>query len=573
MASLGLDFGTTNSVLAVWSGGSTDVVSIDEPPADWASLGFDRVLPSVIAIDPEGAHSFGWRAKQRTGDKLEAVKRLFATEEIVTIGQHQVVVEEAAAMLFGHIKAAAAASGLAMDRTVVTIPANSRGVARFRTKLCAGLAGIEVPALVNEPTAAAIAHSISGADDQTILVFDWGGGTLDVTVLETVSGVFIEKASSGIQRLGGIDIDEEFAKLVKASVAGSDSWNPEDEAGFRLDIERAKILLSEQDTTEIPLPGGGYHTATRADFERAVAPLIERAAGPVQRCLDDLRSLGLDQGAIDHVVMVGGTSKIPAVRSFMSDFLGKEPSAGADPMTAIAEGAAIASAILAGEVTENDFFVGTEHALGTIVHNDGRPPEFSVLIPRNQMLPAKATDGYFPAAAGQESVLIRVIEGDPDAPLESEENVILKVWDIDIPDPGSQADTAFDITYTYDVDGILHVKVVRQRDGLLMLEDSVSFGVTKDKGELVQIAQRVKVAMDTGVVSGTGAIPTAASTLDQKSKDLVARARSKVMPFVDDDEAGRIGDLVGALESADPSSIEEARDALDAALRPHAYLF
>src|ERR1700722_3876731 len=203
--SFGIDFGTTNSVLASVTSNGTDVFSLDDMlPGEWVNTGFDKVLPSVIGFDTSGTPIFGWAAKQQAASKLDAVKRLFATEDSVDIGGRSVKVEEAAAMFFRHIQSRAAAAGVLerVDRAVVTIPANSRGKARFRSKISAGLAGIEALALINEPTAAAMAHARSIGENQRILVFDWGGGTLDVTVLQATDGTFMEQSSKGVQRLG-----------------------------------------------------------------------------------------------------------------------------------------------------------------------------------------------------------------------------------------------------------------------------------------------------------------------------------------------------------------------------------
>jgi molecular chaperone DnaK len=192
----GIDFGTTNSVLAHATAHGVDTVSLDDQlPGEWANIGFDRVLPSVIGL-AGGQPSFGWLAKKQQDSRLEAVKRLLATDDTVMIGEDRLKVEEAAAIFFRHIQQRAAAVGITsrLDRAVVTIPANSRGLARYRTKLSAGLAGIEVLALINEPTAAAMAHARAIGQNQRILVFDWGGGTLDVTVLQSFEGTFIEQS-------------------------------------------------------------------------------------------------------------------------------------------------------------------------------------------------------------------------------------------------------------------------------------------------------------------------------------------------------------------------------------------
>lgn len=575
MNPVGIDFGTTNSVVAVYGGDTVDVLSIDSPPGQWRDLGFDRVLPSVLGVGAGEEATFGWRAKQQATGKLEAVKRLFATEDMVTIGGTEYSVEMAAALLFARLRAGAENTGASLDRAVVTIPANSRGLARFRTKLCAGLAGIEVTALINEPTAAAMAHSLSADDDQNILVFDWGGGTLDVTVLETIAGVFIERASKGIQRSGGIDLDELFAAAVLARVPGHESWSVAEQATFRLDLERAKILLSTLDETSVQLPRGGYLPVDRSLLESAIRHRVEESRGPIDQCLADLRMAPSD---IDHVVLVGGTSKIPAVRAFVSDILGRDPATGADPMTAVAEGAAVAAAILAGQL-DNDFFVATEHALGTIAVDDRGVEQFSVLIGRNHKLPARATGSYRPAVQGQESVRVRVIEGDPTAPLDHPDNVVLKEWEVGV-DPTRPLETSgFEIVYEYDVDGILHVAVEDGLTGREMLRDDLSFGVSRDRSSLVDLARTVSTTMATGrLADGPGGPSSARSNGGASARGpavdaLLQRVRSRIVPFVDDEEAQRLEAMCADLEHATGDDVDECRLALERESRKYAYLF
>jgi molecular chaperone DnaK len=573
VSAVGIDFGTTNSVVAVHGPSGSDVLPIDTPPARWAGLGFESVLPSVLGIGVDQEATFGWSAKEQAANKLEAVKRLFATEDSVDIGGGQYSVEMAAALLFARLKQGAHDAGAPLDKAVVTIPANSRGLARFRTKLCAGLAGIDVTALINEPTAAAMAHSIGASEDQNILVFDWGGGTLDVTVLETVAGVFIERASKGIQRSGGIDLDNLFAAAVLQQIDGHQSWTEADRGRFRLEVERAKVLLSTQTATNLELPQGGYLEVGRDLLENAIRAKIEETRGPIDQCL---RDLGITATAIDHLVLVGGSSKIPLLREFVSDALGKEPATGADPMTAVAEGASIAAAILAGEL-DADFFVATEHALGTIIHDDHNVPEFSVLIGRNHKLPAKAEGAYRPAHSGQTAVTVRVIEGDPKAPLDHPDNVILKEWDVEV-DPSRPYDqSGFTMTYEYDVDGILHVTVTDDLTGETMLRDDLSFGVSRDKAALVDLARSVNETISGGTL-GTGATAgapaaTAVATIDAESQAVLERVRTKIVPFVDDDEAQRLEAMCKDLENAVGDAAGECRSALETEARKYAYLF
>jgi molecular chaperone DnaK (HSP70) len=572
-AAFGIDFGTTNSVLSRATATAVETIALDDQlPGEWASTGFDKVLPSVIAFAPDGrAPQFGWAAKKRDVGKLEAVKRLFATEDEVIVGDRALKVEEAAAIFFRHIQHRAVASGLTtpLDRAVVTIPANSRGKARYRTKLSAGLAGIEVSALINEPTAAAMAHAREIGQNQRILVFDWGGGTLDVTVLEAFDGVFIEQSSKGIQRLGGIDIDRQFLAALLPRIPGADAWDARRLNQFRLNLELAKIRLSTDRSTLVPLPHGEPLEVTRGMFEEAVMPLIERTRDPVEVCLRE------SPGRIDHLVMVGGSAKMPVIQRFVSELVGTEPSGTVDPMTAIAEGAAIAEAILHGIITDLDFHVGTEHALGTVVHNSDSPPEgsFSVLIGRNTKYPARATDSYLPTHDFQEAVSLKVVEGDPDRPIGHEDNVILKDWTIDLPEKRLLADAAFTVTYDYDVDGILHVTVRDGRTDRLMMAEELSFGAARERSQLPTLRQTVDQLMGGQPdVAGNGAGAAAGAGLSPESRSALSRARDKVLPFVSPADQQRIEPLVAALEAASADEEEGRREALERELRHHAYL-
>jgi molecular chaperone DnaK (HSP70) len=247
-----------------------------------------------------------------------------------------------------------------------------------------------------------------------------------------------------------------------------------------------------------------------------------------------------------------------------------------DPMTAIAEGAAIAEGILQGTITDLDFHVGTEHALGTVVHNDDSPPEgsFSVLIGRNTKYPARATDSYQPAVDFQEQVKLVVIEGDPDKPISHEDNVILKDWVVPLPEKRLQSDAAFDVVYDYDVDGILHVTVRDERSGATMMAEELSFGAAQDRSQLPTLRRTVDNLM-AGQGGGNGnAGPAAAPTLTLSPESVLAirRARDKVLPFVGRADQQRLEQLTKALEESGPEEETACRAALEQELRVHAYL-
>lgn len=561
MASIGIDFGTTNSVVAQYAAGSLSVLAIDEPPSQWATLGFDRVLPTVFGRGDNDQPIFGWAAKQRP-NSLAAVKRLLRAEEVADVDGVEFVVEEIATMIFGHLKRASAGQGVAFDQAVVTIPANSRGIARHRTKLAAGMAGVQVMALINEPTAAAMAYSMKSAHEETMLVVDWGGGTLDVTVLRNVDGVFMEQASKGIQQLGGLDLDSTLSRVVLDTVSDSSSWSGDDRAGFRLDIELAKIQLSSSEQVSIPIPGGEYRQVTRSMFEQAIRSQIERVREPIEKCLSDSGAQNFD---IDALVLVGGTCKMPVVRNLVSDLLGRGPATGIDPMTAVAEGAAIASAILSGELEDRDFFVSTEHALGTVVLDPGVGLSFSELIPRNHKLPARVTKSYTPVTDFQESLNVEVIEGDPAKPLGDDDNVILKAWDLELPEPQPMGELSIELTYSYDVDGILHVSA-QDSLGNALLDDVVSYGAAVDRRNLAKIAQRASNALDSGRLEVPDTVRQ--TSLPPEVRKLLTDIQTKIVPFIEEVEAASLRDATKRVESGD----EDALTDLTAATRKYSYL-
>jgi len=565
---VGIDFGTSNSVVATWRPGGVEVLAVDAPQAEWGNLGFDKLMPSVFAEGEGGKALFGWSAKRAEAGRFEAVKRLFATQQdAITNDAHGVfAVEEVSTMLFAELRAAAVRQGVDARPAVITVPANSRGLARYRTKICAGMAGFQVLALLNEPTAAAMAYCARHPGDQQLLVFDWGGGTLDVTILRSVDGVFLEQASKGLPTKGGLDFDTRLRKLVLDTVPEPGTWTAAQRRRFDLDIELVKIQLSSQEYTVVQLPGGDSRRVTRPMFDEATRSLVEQARRPIAQCLADIDA---EPGAVDAVVMVGGTSRIPAVRQFVAELLGCAPAVGIDPMTAVGEGAAIAAAVLSGELDTNDFFVATEHALGTVVMEPATGEHtFSVIIPRNHMLPARKTETFAPVAPDQQGALLRVIEGDPAVPLAHPDNVVLKEFQVAW-GPG-RPDRTFDLTYEYDVDGILHVSVKDNVTEQVILTGDVSFGVTADKRRLVEISRQAQRTVETGQVTGVADRPD--QQLDPEAAGLLEQAEVKVIPFLPDDEAEPLRTAVRGLHEAGPDGRAGALARLREALAPYSYL-
>jgi molecular chaperone DnaK len=568
MAAIGIDFGTTNSVVAVHSSAGIEVLPIDQAPSAWAPYGFDNVFPSVMSRDESSRLCFGWEAKQKTEGRFDAVKRMFATQLDFAVDDagDALAVEEVATMLFAELRRRAIANGVSADQAVITVPANSKGRARHRTKLCAGMAGFEVLALINEPTAAAMAYAQRHPEARQLLVFDWGGGTLDVTVLQSVEGVFIEQASSGLPRSGGIDFDSRLEKIVRDSIPGLDQLTSQQRHQLRLEVELAKIRLSTSEATSIELPDGQSFRITRTRFEQEIKGLLEESRIPLERCLKDLQ---IGPGSIDALVLVGGTCRIPAVRKFVQDIIKVDADPDINPMTAIGEGAAIAAGILSGEITNSDFFVCLEHALGTFTYDQNTGTrEFSAIIRKGNKLPARASGEYVPVIATTDSVKVQVIEGDPESL--QPDFTVLKEWDVQLKTPYDEDSTrAFDLQYEYDVDGILHVKATDLDSGEVILEDDVSYGIATDKRQLKIMSDRAKTAVQDGVIDKSASVKLD----DAEATKLIEQSRVKVIPFLDHVEAEPIERAVEALESADSSNVAERKSNLKQLLVPHSYLF
>jgi molecular chaperone DnaK (HSP70) len=568
MSIIGIDFGTTNSALATFADGGARAEPIDAPDDEWSAMGFDRVLPSVFARGDDAEPLFGWAAKLRTSRKIEAVKRLLAADDTVSLDGETYYVEEIASLLFGAIKHGAAANaGLDVVRAVVTVPSNSRGLARLRTKICAGMVGIEVPVLINEPTAAAMAYGLRTTSEQNVLVVDWGGGTLDVTLLMVSEGVFIEQASKGVGKLGGVDVDKLIFQRLTEDIPDATTWTDDEVGAAMLESEKAKIRLSDLEETSVPLPRGQRRSVTRRRLNEWLAPLVERLLVPVRTVIAEGEASG---SRVDTVLLVGGSCKMPVVREAIADVTGREPLRTVDPLTAVAEGAAIAAAILEGEY-DGDFFVTTEHALGTAVFDPRNGvSSLSTILPRNMKLPAAKTEPFVPIVDNQESVRFEVWEGDATKPLGDDDNVKLAEWEVSLV-PRPLSDARIDVEYAYDASGLLHVKVADGVDDRTLFEADVRLMTGRDPGSLVEMATRVDETLR-AVASGVAGSSDASLPSDVSQS--LARARVNVIPFVPDDAAVELRRFADALEAVALSGnyADEKAD-LDEALRRYAYLF
>jgi molecular chaperone DnaK (HSP70) len=493
----GIDFGTSNSVVARWTGNGTEVIRLDSAslPAEWNRPGFDELFPSVVSLrDIQRTLCFGWSAKCETAEPQDAVKRMLASrpramddgdfpsagtvpeEHEVWLGDEPFRSTTVAAALFDQMKQGVRRNLREMDAAVVTVPANATGAARYRTRAAALLAKIKVKALINEPTAAAISYAHDFPGEGRFLVFDWGGGTIDVTVLEHYDGIFDEMASRGITALGGLEFDEALVRLVLTKLGSHpDRLTRLEARRWRRHVELTKIVLSQPGTDQVlfePLGGLPPVVIHRAEFEEMVEPLVRRALVPLEECLQDV---GLTAEDLDAVLMIGGTSQIPLVRREVERVLGKavvDPRL-CKPMTAVARGAAITAAEIDGLVPETTISVAASHDLGLSFEAGGRRG-FATLIPRYSTLPARGTSSAMPAVRGATKVVLEIVEGDGKRAADDERTFPLARLELPVPQPRADpSSNVFDVDYHYDRSGILKVHVKARHTGAVILDEEL----------------------------------------------------------------------------------------------------
>ncbi|HEV3144056.1 MAG TPA: Hsp70 family protein [Gemmataceae bacterium] len=465
MAFIGIDFGTSNSVVANFRFGQAEVLPNKEG---------QKYTPSIVTMRRDGSLAFGMEAKETFDESrsIRSIKRILGTSERVPLVGQSLRAEQIAVMLFSLLKKdAETALGEAFTKVVVTIPANSRGLARHATKVCAGAAGMQVLTLINEPTAAAISYGINARDEQTVLVYDFGGGTLDVTILRIHNGIFEEISSKGIGKLGGDDIDFAIGEIIAKRFeekTGYDILNSPYRTPFLLAVEKAKIELSAAEKTVVRAPQlvPDRHLSLeeeldRATLEKAILPLIQKSGEAIDEALSLRHMTPRD---IDRVLLVGGTSKIPLVGRFVTERLGgkqPEPFDKVDPMTCVAEGAAIVSAILqnAPGLDRFAYSVKLEHSLCANPINERNEVYLDPIIKRGSDIPCKFTKTYYPVADPCERVMISVFEGDTYLDPGSSENVMLAEIPWEFKPSRPQRDGALEVTYEYGDDGILTVEI------------------------------------------------------------------------------------------------------------------
>ncbi|AJQ27222.1 molecular chaperone DnaK [Pelosinus fermentans] len=453
---IGIDLGTTNSCVAVMEGGEPVVIANAEG---------NRITPSVVGFSKNDERLVGQLAKRQAVSNPErtisSIKRHMGTDHKVKIDDKSYTPQEISAMILQKLKTDAEAYlGQTVTQAVITVPAYYNDSQRQATKDAGTIAGLEVLRIINEPTAAALAYGIDKGNDHTVLVFDLGGGTFDVSILELGEGVFEVKATNGNNRLGGDDFDERVMKWLVAEFKkenGIDlSKDRMAEQRLREAAEKAKIELSGVLTTNINLPfitadqTGPKHlevNLTRAKFDELTADLVESTMGPTRQAMSDA---GLSPKDIEKVILVGGSTRIPAVQEAIKGFLGKEPHRGVNPDECVAVGAAIQAGVLVGEVKDVLLLDVTPLSLGI----ETLGGVYTKIIERNTTIPTSKSQVFSTAADNQPSVDIHVLQGEREM---AAYNKTLGRFELkDIP-PAQRGVPRIEVSFDIDANGIVHV--------------------------------------------------------------------------------------------------------------------
>jgi molecular chaperone DnaK len=460
---IGIDLGTSNSAAAVMVGGKPTIIQA----AEGTSIG-GKAFPSVVAFTKDGQLIVGEPARRQMISNPEgtviAAKRKMGTDFKFRVYGKEYTPQQISSFILQKIKRDSEAFlGETVDRAVITVPAYFNDNQRQATKDAGEIAGLQVVRIINEPTAASLAYGLDKANkDLKIMVFDLGGGTLDVTIMEMGGGVFQVRSTSGDTQLGGTDMDNTLVEHILQEFRKQSGLDVRNDKAAMMRIreaaEKAKIELSNVVTTEINLPFLAYDPSsgpknlilqlTRAQLEELLRPIIERCRQPMMQALQDAKMTPAD---VDKIILIGGPTRMPMVRQFVESVMGKEPERGIDPMEAVAMGAAVQGAVIAGDVSTDILLVDvTPLTLGVEVLGGIKEP----LIERNTTIPTKKSKVFTTAADYQTAVTIHIAQGE--RPMAAD-CVSLGMFNLSGIPPAPRGVPQIEVTFDIDANGILNV--------------------------------------------------------------------------------------------------------------------
>ncbi|GLF89783.1 molecular chaperone DnaK [Bacillus australimaris] len=542
---IGIDLGTTNSCVAVLEGGEPKVIANAEGA---------RTTPSVVAFK-NGERQVGEVAKRQSitnPNTIMSVKRHMGTDYKVEVEGKNYTPQEISAIILQHLKSYAEGYlGEEVTKAVITVPAYFNDAERQATKDAGKIAGLEVERIINEPTAAALAYGLDKTDeDQTILVYDLGGGTFDVSVLELGDGVFEVRSTAGDNRLGGDDFDQ---VIIDHLVAEFKKENGIDLSKDKMALQRlkdaaekAKKDLSGVSSTQISLPfitageAGPLHlelTLTRAKFEELSAELVERTMTPVRQSLKDA---GLSASEIDKVILVGGSTRIPAVQEAIKKETGKEPHKGVNPDEVVALGAAIQGGVITGDVKDVVLLDVTPLSLGI----ETMGGVFTKLIERNTTIPTSKSQVFSTAADNQTAVDIHVLQGE--RPMAADNKTLGRFQLTDIP-PAPRGVPQIEVSFDIDKNGIVNVRAKDMGTGKEQnITIKSSSGLSDD-----EIEKMVKEAEENAEADA------------KKKEEIEVRNEADQLVFTTEKT---LKDLEGKIDEEQVKKANDAKDALKAAI-------
>ncbi len=545
---IGIDLGTTNSCVAVMEGGEAVVI----PNSEGA-----RTTPSVVGVSKTGDRLIGQVAKRQAVTNFDntviSIKRHMGSDYKAKMGGKEYTPQEISAMVLQKLKADAEAYlGEPVTEAVITVPAYFTDAQRQATKDAGQIAGLNVKRIINEPTAAALSYGLDKENDQKVMVYDLGGGTFDVSIIEMGEGVTEVLATAGNNRLGGDDFDQRIIDWMVGEFKAAEGIDLTNDkmAMQRLKeaAEKTKIELSSTATSAINLPfitadaAGPKHmdlTLSQAKFNELTADLVEKTMGPVRQALSDS---GLSAGDLNKVLMVGGSSRIPAVQEAVQKFIGKEPFKGINPDECVALGAAYQGGVLGGDVKDGLLLLDvTPLSLGL----ETMGGVCTKIIERNTTIPTKKSQIFSTAADNQSAVDINVLQGEREF---AKDNKQLGMFRLDGIAPAPRGIPQIEVTFDIDANGIVHVS-------------AKDLGTGKEQNITITSSTNMsKEDIDKAVKEAE-----AFAAEDKKKKDEVdARNQADQMVFQCEKSLGEFGDKISANEK---SSVQAKIDALKEALK------